>query len=156
MSSRAVSTACYSESFQDLLPVFSLTPSSGEGMGGIHYASLTSLCRSDCSEDIGQQHTLRNVSEVAEDTTMPVRAPCPSVTHFIPTNSEHWTVCLWGDLIETLCYPLGQLRHRHVLSLPLLEDLQTQEGRRGSQETNNIWKCPCKVCPSLSDKNTLN
>lgn len=58
-------------------------------MGGSHCVYLTSLCRSDCSEDTGQ-HALRNISEVAEDTTMPVLAPCPSsVTHFIPKSSEH-------------------------------------------------------------------
>lgn len=52
--------------------------------------------------------------------------------------------------MENLGYALEQLRHM----LLLLQDPGsiTQEGKKDSYETNNIWKCPCKIRQSLSAK----
>lgn len=58
------------------------------GRKSSHSASITSLHRSGCSEDLGKR-PLKNFADVAEDIAMAVLVPCPSsVTCLIPTGSK--------------------------------------------------------------------
>lgn len=156
LKSHAVAAFYYSESFQDLLHIYAFSCL----LGRANYGKSVTVPSIPLCIDPMSARTLSNVRWrilLKWLKTLLFLSECPALLLLLAlfqwvVSIEHFT--FRGDFLENLAYALGQLRHSHTLLLCLPQDQQHKRVGK-TEETSNIWKCPCEIFQSLSAQKPL-